>query len=293
MCIRDRSQRLKINPNAIRLPSIKGHVVFENVTFGYNKEKPVLKNISFEAKPGETVALLGPAGSGKSTIIRLISRFYDVTSGRILIDGYDIRDVKMKDLRKHIGIVSQETFLFNMTVKENIAFGKPNASMDDMIRVAKIAKAHDFIMKLPNGYDTIVGERGVTLSGGQQQRIAIARALLMDPKILIMDESPSSIDVDTEYEIQQALNALLKNRTAFIVTQRISTIRNADKIIVIEDGRIVEEGNHETLMAKKGLYYKLYQTLYEAQKEVLQPEIVESDLQKPEISRNPGTEEKR
>ena len=203
------SQRLKINPNAIRLPSIKGHVVFENVTFGYNKEKPVLKNISFEAKPGETVALLGPAGSGKSTIIRLISRFYDVTSGRILIDGYDIRDVKMKDLRKHIGIVSQETFLFNMTVKENIAFGKPNASMDDMIRVAKIAKAHDFIMKLPNGYDTIVGERGVTLSGGQQQRIVIAMALLIDPKILIMDDSTSSIDPYTDLLIRKAMKNCL------------------------------------------------------------------------------------
>ncbi|HIE18707.1 TPA: ABC transporter ATP-binding protein [Candidatus Bathyarchaeota archaeon] len=290
----DAVPEVKDKPDAIRLPSIKGHVVFENVSFGYDEEKLVLKNVSFEAKPGETVALLGPTGSGKSTIIRLIPRFYDVTSGRILIDGYDIRDVKIKDLRKHTGIVSQETFLFNMSVKENIAFGKPNASMDDIIRVAKIAKAHGFIMNLPKGYDTIVGERGVTLSGGQQQRIAIARALLMDPKILIMDDSTSSIDVDTEYEIQQALNALLKNRTAFIVTQRISTIRNADKIIVIEDGRIVEEGNHETLMAKKGLYYKLYQTLYEAQKEILQPDIVEHDLHKPKIrSHNPGAEEKR
>ncbi|RLI06776.1 ABC transporter ATP-binding protein, partial [Candidatus Bathyarchaeota archaeon] len=287
----DAVPEVKDKPNAIRLPSIRGHVVFENVSFGYDKKKLVLKNFNLEVKPGETVALLGPTGSGKSTVIRLIPRFYDVTSGRILIDGYDIRDVKIEDLRKHIGIVSQETFLFNMSVKENIAFGKPNASMDDIIKVAKIAKAHDFIMKLPNGYDTIVGERGVTLSGGQQQRIAIARALLMDPKILILDDSTSSVDVDTEYEIQQALSALLKNRTAFIVTQRISTIRNADKIVVIKDGRIVEEGDHETLMAKKGLYYRLYQTLYEAQKEILQPEIAEADFQKPRLrSHNPKEE---
>jgi ABC-type multidrug transport system fused ATPase/permease subunit len=284
---------VKDKPNAVSLPSVKGHVVFENVSFGYDKDNLVLKNINLEAKPGETVALLGPTGSGKSTIIRLIPRFYDVTSGRILIDGYDIRDVKIRDLRKHIGIVSQETFLFNMTVKENIAFGKPNASMDEIIKVAKIAKAHDFIMKLPKGYDTLVGERGVTLSGGQQQRIAIARALLMDPKILIMDDSTSSVDVDTEYEIQQALSALLKDRTAFIVTQRISTIRNADKIVVIDDGRIIEEGDHESLMAKTGMYYKLYQTLYEAQKEVLEPEVYKPDLQKPRIrSHNPGEEER-
>jgi ABC-type multidrug transport system fused ATPase/permease subunit len=289
----DAVPEVKDKPNAVSLPSIKGHVVFENVSFGYDKDKLVLQDINLEAKPGETVALLGPTGSGKSTIIRLIPRFYDVTSGRILIDGYDIRDVKIRDLRKHIGIVSQETFLFNMTVKENIAFGKPNASMDEIIRVAKIAQAHDFIMKLPKGYDTLVGERGVTLSGGQQQRIAIARALLMDPKILIMDDSTSSVDVDTEYEIQQALSALLKNRTAFIVTQRISTIRNADKIVVIDDGRIVEEGDHESLMAKKGMYYRLYQTLYEAQKEVLEPEVYKPELEEPEIrSHNPGEEEK-
>jgi len=289
----DATPKVKEKPNAIRLPSIKGHVVFDNVSFGYDKDNLVLKNINLEAKPGETIALLGPTGSGKSTIIKLIPRFYDVTSGRILIDGYDIRDVKIEDLRKHIGIVSQETFLFNMTVKENIAFGKPEASMDDIIRVAKIAKAHDFIMKLPKGYDTIVGERGVTLSGGQQQRIAIARALLMDPKILILDDSTSSVDVDTEYEIQQALRALLKDRTAFIITQRISTIRNANKIVVLKDGRIIEEGDHETLMAKKGLYYKLYQTLYEAQKEVLQSEIVTADLQKAKIgSRDPQEEAK-
>lgn len=267
----DATPDVKDKPNAISLPSIKGHVVFEDVSFGYDEDRLILKGINLEAKPGEVVALLGPTGSGKSTIIRLLPRFYDATSGRILIDGYDVRDLKITSLRKQIGIVAQETFLFNRTVKENIAFGKPNASMDEIIRVAKIARAHDFIMRLPNGYDTIIGERGVNLSGGQQQRIAIARALLMDPRILILDDSTSSIDVNTEYEIQQALNALLKNRTTFVITQRVSTIRNADKIIVLENGRIIEEGTHDSLMAKKGAYYKIYQTLYEAQREFLEP----------------------
>ena len=275
----DALPEVREKPNAITLPSVEGHVVFENVSFGYDRDRLILKNVLLEAKPGETVALLGPTGSGKSTVIRLLPRFYDVTSGRILVDGYDIRDIKVESLRKHIGIVSQEIFLFNRTVKENIAYGKPNATMDEIVRVAKIAKAHDFVLDLPKGYDTIVGERGVTLSGGQQQRIAIARALLMDPRILILDDSTSSIDVDTEYEIQQALSALLKNRTTFVITQRISTIRNADKIIVLENGAIAEEGNHTSLMAGREAYYRIYQTLYEAQKEVLQPEIEGGDHQ--------------
>ncbi len=273
----DSVPEIRDKPDAPTLPPIKGHVVFEDVSFGYNKDKLILQNVNLEAKPGETIALLGPTGSGKSTIIRLLPRFYDVTSGRILVDGYDVRDVKLESLRRCMGIVSQEIFLFNMTVKDNIAYGNPTASMEEIERVAKIANAHDFIIDLPNGYDTIIGERGVTLSGGQQQRVAIARALLMDPRILILDDSTSSVDVDTEYEIQQALSALLKNRTTFMITQRISTIRNADKIIVLDDGRIVEEGNHDSLMSKNGAYYRIYQTLYEAQKEVLQPEVEVGD----------------
>jgi ATP-binding cassette subfamily B protein len=273
----DAVPEVRDKPDAITLPAIKGQVVFEDVSFGYDKDKPILKNIVIEAKPGETIALLGPTGSGKSTIIRLLPRFYDVTSGRILVDGFDVRDVKAESLRKQMGIVSQETFLFNMTVKQNIAYGMPNATMEDIEVVAKIAKAHEFITQLPNGYDTIIGERGVTLSGGQQQRVAIARALLMNPRILILDDSTSSVDVDTEFEIQQALSALLKNRTTFVVTQRLSTIRNADKIVVLDDGKIVEEGDHMSLIAKKGAYYRIYETLYEAQKEALEPKTTRSN----------------
>lgn len=279
----DALPQVKEKLDAIALPPIKGHVVFENVSFGYDKDRLILDSINLEAKPGETVALLGATGSGKSTIIRLLPRFYDVTSGRILVDGYDIRDAKIESLRKQMGIVSQETFLFNMTVKENIAFGKPNATISEIIEVAKIARAHDFIMGLPEGYDTIIAERGVTLSGGQQQRIAIARALLMDPRILILDDSTSSIDVDTEYEIQQALTVLLRNRTTFVVTQRLSTIRNADKIVVLQNGRVSEEGNHKSLMAKIGEYYKVYQSLHEAQ-EIAQPHqrIIDAEYRRTE-----------
>jgi len=271
--VMDAIPEVKDNPNAIEMPPVKGHVKFEDVFFGYEKDRFILEDIELDVEPGETVALLGPTGSGKTTIIRLLPRFYDVTSGRITIDGYDVRDVKLDSLRKQMGIVAQETFLFATTIKENIAYGKPDATMEEIIRAAKIAQAHDFIMSLPKGYETIVGERGVTLSGGQQQRVAIARALLMNPKILILDDSTSSVDVDTEYEIQQALEALLKDRTTFVITQRVSTIRNSDKIVIIENGRIVEEGTHESLMAKKGAYYRIYQTLYEAQRPVLSQEV--------------------
>lgn len=268
--IMDAEPEIKEKPNAIALAKLQGHVRFENVSFSYGNGEQILRKISLEAKPGETIALLGATGSGKSTIIRLIPRFYDVTSGKITVDEHDVRDVKLRSLRKQIGIVSQETFLFTMSIKENIAYGNPKASMEGIIEAAKTARAHEFIVALPEGYDTSVGERGVTLSGGQQQRIAIARALLSDSKILILDDSTSSVDVETEYEIQRALQALLKNRTTFVITQRVSTIRNADEIVVLENGKIAEEGTHEALMAKKGAYHRIYQTLYEAQKTVIE-----------------------
>lgn len=274
--VMDAEPEIKEKPNAIPLPKLQGHVRFEKVSFSYEKGKQILRNINLEAKLGETVALLGATGSGKSTIIRLIPRFYDVTSGKITVDSYDVRDVKLRSLREQIGIVSQETFLFTLSIKENIAYGKPEATMEEIIEAAKTARAHEFISALPDGYDTRVGERGVTLSGGQQQRIAIARALLSDPKILILDDSTSSVDVETEYEIQRALQALLKNRTTFVITQRVSTIRNANKIVVLEDGEVAEEGTHETLMAKKGAYYRIYQTLYEAQKPVTEAQTKQS-----------------
>ena len=266
----DAEMEIKEKPDAFALPELKGHVRFDNVSFSYEKGRPILENITFEAKPGETVALLGATGSGKSTIIRLIPRFYDVSSGKITVDGYHVRDAKLKSLREQIGIVAQETFLFSMTIRENIAYGRPGAKMDEIVAAAKAARAHEFISTLVHGYDSKVGERGVTLSGGQRQRVAIARALLTNPRILILDDSTSSVDVETEYEIQQALQALLKNRTAFVITQRVSTIRNADKIIVLDKGKIVEEGAHEALMMKKGAYYQIYQTLYKTQKPIVE-----------------------
>ncbi len=269
----DAEAEIKEKPDALTLPSLEGHVKFENVSFDYEKDRQILKNINLEAKSGETVALLGATGSGKSTIIRLIPRFYDVSSGKITVDGYDVRDVKLKTLRAQIGIVSQEAFLFAMTIKENIAYGNPRATMEEIVAAAKVARAHEFISKIPSGYDSKVGEKGVTLSAGQRQRIAIARALLVNPRILILDDSTSSVDVETEYAIQRALQAVLKNRTAFVITQRVSTIRNADKIVVLENGEIAEEGTHETLMKKKGAYYQIYQTLYEAQKPIIETEL--------------------
>jgi len=274
--IMDADPDIKERPNAITLPKLQGHVRFDNVSFSYGEGKRILRNINLEVKPGETVALLGETGSGKSTIIRLIPRFYDVISGKITVDGHDVREVKLKSLREQIGIVSQETFLFTLSIKENIAYGKPKATMKEIVEAAKAARAQEFISALPDGYDTRVGERGVTLSGGQQQRIAIARALLSNPKILIFDDSTSSVDVETEYEIQRALQALLKNRTTFVITQRVSTIRNANKIVILENGEVAEEGTHETLMAKKGAYYKIYQTLYETQKPVVKAQTKQS-----------------
>ncbi len=246
-------------PDAQALPAIDGQVVFENVTFRYfSSGAPVLSEVSFEARPGQTIALLGATGSGKTTIINLIPRFYDPSQGRILIDGHDLRQVTLESLRSQIGIVLQETTLFSGTIRDNIAFGKPDASLEQVIAAAQAAEAHDFILSFKEGYDTLVGERGATLSGGQKQRIAIARALLLNPRILILDDSTSSVDLATEARIQKALDRLMLNRTSFVIAQRISTVRHADQILVLEQGRVVARGTHTELMEDSPLYAEIY-----------------------------------
>ncbi len=246
-------------PDAIDLPDVQGRVRFENVTFRYfGGGAPVLNAVSFEANPGERIALLGATGSGKSTIINLLPRFYDPTEGQITIDGHDLRDVKLDSLRKQIGIVLQETTLFSGTIRENIAFGRPGASDEDVIAAAKAAQAHDFILSFPEGYDTHVGERGTTLSGGQKQRIAIARALLLNPHILILDDSTSAVDLTTESLIQGALDKLMEGRTSFVIAQRISTIMTADKILVLDKGEVVAIGKHADLMENDPIYAEIY-----------------------------------
>jgi len=246
--------------DALEFMTVEGHLVFEDVWFSYDGKNMVLKDIDLEVMPGQTVAILGATGSGKSSIINLIPRFYDVSKGNIKLDDLDIRDITIKNLRSHIGIVRQDPYIFSTTLRENIAYGVESANTKGVEEAAKQAKIHEFITSLPEGYDTKVGERGVTLSGGQKQRIAIARALLKNPKILILDDSTSSVDTQTEYEIQQALDQLLENRTTFIITQRLSSIKKADYIIVLEDGEIAEEGSHDHLMELDGIYKKLYDT---------------------------------
>ena len=219
---------------------------------------PVLKNVSFNANPGETIALLGATGSGKTTIINLLPRFYDPSEGKITIDDHDLRDVKLESLRSKIGIVLQETTLFSGSIRDNIAFGKPDASQTEIEAAAKAAQAHDFITSFPDGYNTHVGERGTTLSGGQKQRVAIARALLLNPRILILDDSTSSVDLNTEAQLQNALEILMKGRTSFVIAQRISTVMNADKILVLDKGEIVAEGKHNDLMEDSAIYAEIY-----------------------------------
>ncbi len=244
---------------AVDLPPIQGHVEFKNVTFRYfGGSEPVLKEVSFVAEPGQTIALLGATGSGKTSIINLIPRFYDASEGTVLIDGHNVRDVKLDSLRSQIGIVLQETNLFGGTIRDNIAFGRPEATMEEVIEAAKAASAHDFIMSFPDGYDTPVGERGTTLSGGQKQRVAIARALLLDPRLLILDDSTSSVDLQTEYHIQKALDNLMHGRTSFVIAQRISTVLNADQIFVLDKGQVVARGNHEELMENSAIYAEIY-----------------------------------
>ncbi len=247
-------------PGAIALPEIQGSVEFKDVSFKYPGGANVLNKMRFVAKPGQTVALLGATGSGKSSIINLIPRFYDPTSGVVAIDGHDLRDITIDSLRKQIGIVLQETNLFTGTIRDNIAFGRPDATDEEVIAAAKAAAAHDFILEFPQGYDTPVGERGTTLSGGQKQRIAIARALLLDPHILILDDSTSSVDLVTEYKIQKALDRLMKGRTSFVIAQRISTVLNADQILVLDKGAIAARGTHEELMEDSEIYAQIYQS---------------------------------
>ena len=256
--ILDAQSEVVEKPDAAELTAVEGHVEFDHVSFRYfTGGQLVLKDISFTAEPGQTVALLGATGSGKSSIVALVPRFYDVTEGRVMIAGHDVRDVTLDSLRRQIGVVLQETTLFSGTIRENIAFGRPDASLEEIIAAATVAEAHDFIVSFPDGYETVVGERGVTLSGGQKQRIAIARALLLDPRILILDDATSSVDYETEYRIQQALERLMVGRTSFVIAQRIATVLNADQILVLDRGEIVAQGTHEKLLEESPIYAEI------------------------------------
>jgi ATP-binding cassette, subfamily B, bacterial MsbA len=264
--------------NAIALPPITRGIEIENVTFCYERT-PVLKNINLTIRAGEVVAFVGMSGGGKTSLVNLIPRFYDVTNGRIRIDGRDIRDVSLQSLRSQIAIVTQQTILFNDSVRNNIAYGDINRTENDIINAARAANAHDFIMKLPQGYDTNIGELGTKLSGGEKQRISIARALLKNAPILILDEATSSLDTEAEIEVQEALDNLMKGRTTLIIAHRLSTIRNADRIIALVHGRIVEEGSHEALLAKKGEYFRLYNLQFKDEGNDVQDEQLAKDLE--------------
>jgi subfamily B ATP-binding cassette protein MsbA len=264
----DSPPQIQDSPDAYPLPPVKGLIRFENVSFSYNQTSPVLAGIDFEVPPTETVAIVGLSGAGKTTIINLLSRFYEPTSGRILVDGIDIRDVTLTSLRARIGLVTQEIILFNETIRDNIAYGLTEASQDRIIEAAKAAKAHDFILQLSEGYATKVGERGGLLSSGQGQRLAIARALLKDPPILILDEATSALDAESEHLIQEALTYLRKGRTTIIIAHRLSTVRSADHILVIDGGRIAETGTHDELCRRNGLYQKLYELQFPEDEEI-------------------------
>lgn len=267
--ILDAESSIRDKPNAVELTNVQGRVRFEGVSFGYDALAPVLRDITIDAKPGQVIALMGPTGSGKTTVVQLMPRFYDVTAGAIAIDGHDIRDVTLTSLRAAIGIVQQDVFLFSATIRDNIAYGAVSASEEEIVSAAKAAHIHEFIEGLPDGYDTWVGERGITLSGGQKQRVAIARTLLLDPKILILDDSTSSVDTQTEYQIQQSMTRVMEGRTTFVIAQRLRTVKMADEIIVLQDGEAVERGKHDELLAKDGIYREIYDLELRDQEEAL------------------------
>ncbi|WP_447986034.1 ABC transporter ATP-binding protein [Nitrospira sp. Nam74] len=256
--ILDTKSDVQDRPDAIAMPPITGHVTVAQISFAYDPRLPVLADVSFETKPGEVVAFVGPTGSGKTTLVNLLHRFYDPSSGTIAIDGYDLRDVQLESLYRQIGLVPQETILFGGTICDNIRYGRPDATDHEVIEASRAANAHDFIAALPDGYDTLVGEKGVNLSGGQRQRLAIARAILKNPRILMLDEATSALDTESERLVQEALERLMVGKTTFIVAHRLSTIQRADRIVVLNKGRIVEQGDHLTLMEQKGLYHYLY-----------------------------------
>ncbi len=257
--ILDTRARIANLPGAVPVDGMVGKLTFDHVDFRYSSARAeTLHDITFEANPGEMIALVGPTGSGKSSVVSLIPRFYDPTEGRVLIDGRDIREFTLESLRRQVGIVMQETFLFSMSVRENISYGSPEASLDQIVAASKAAKAHDFILRMPEGYDTVIGERGVSLSGGQKQRLAIARGLLIDPRILILDASTANVDSDTEHEIQTALRTLMANRTTIVIAQRLTSVRDADQILVFEDGGITQRGTHRDLIRQQGFYRELY-----------------------------------
>lgn len=258
----DSEPQVKNKAQAITVQALRGHVAFEDVTFSYDGEghDPVLKDVSFVAEPGQTVAILGSTGAGKSSLVHLIPRFYDVSAGSVKLDGIDVRDMDKDTLRRNIGIALQESVLFSGTIRDNIRYGHPDATDAEVVAAAQAAQAHAFIMALPDGYDTQIGQRGVNLSGGQKQRVAIARALLVRPAVLILDDSTSAVDVETEIKIQDALEEIMKDRTSFVIAQRISTVLNADKILVLDDGQIAAEGTHQTLLASSDIYREIYES---------------------------------
>ncbi|MGH8057606.1 MAG: ABC transporter ATP-binding protein, partial [Candidatus Entotheonellia bacterium] len=265
----DAESPVEEQPHAKEMGRARGHVRLHDVSFSYDARLPALKHVTIDTAPGQITAILGAPGSGKSTIVNLIPRFYDVSEGRISIDGQDIREFTLQSLRRNVGIVQQDVYLFNATIRDNIAYGAIEASFEEVVRAAEIAQLHDQIMNFPGGYETWVGERGVTLSGGQRQRLSIARTILLNPPILILDDSTSSVDVETERRIHQAMIAVMQGRTTFVIAHRLSTVRQADLILVLQEGEIVEQGTHPELMAQHGIYRDIYELQLRPQEEML------------------------